>query len=58
MPVRTPQAPWKTVTKQTLKIVGVAVANVAPVVYISQTAEDPRKDIKDAITEHSLGGTR
>ena len=60
MPVRVeiPQAPWKTVAKQTLKVIGVAVANIAPIVYISKTTEDPPTEVPKAIAEHSIGGTR
>lgn len=60
MPVRieSPQTLWKIVAKQTLKVVGIAVANVAPIIYLSQTTKDPPKDVPKAIAEHSIGGTR
>ncbi len=60
MPVRFegPQAHWKYVAKQTLKVVGVAAANAVPIYYISKNVENPPEDVKRVIAEHSIGGTR
>ncbi|KAI9880823.1 MAG: hypothetical protein M1830_000259 [Pleopsidium flavum] len=56
MPIRfeRPQAPWKYVAKQTLQVVGVIAANAVPIYYISKNVEDPAKDVKKVIAEHSI----